>query len=214
MKEALECARFINHNIDKSAALKEISTELANQGSWQLAEKTGLEIPLIAERQSCWKAMASKIKAQHGFQAAFEKLQKLQNEEARLFYLKGWAENLSPLETDNTCLKEALTLLAKDKQSIENLLQSFALHEVMDGTPTKELKQRLNKSLNVQWAIDIAAKFPKVLVNARLSTNVDEWLHEIEDENDREDILGWVEKVRSGKMTEEKFENNLNKIIK
>ncbi len=36
---------------------------------------------------------------------------------------------------------------------------------------------------------------------------------EIEDENDREDILGWVEKVKSGKMTEEKFENNLIKII-
>ena len=213
LEEALACARGISFDRAKSRALKDISTELAKQGNWQLAEITGLEILLIAERQSCWKEMASNIIVEVGWQAALLKVQKLQNEETRLFYLKGWAENLSPLKTDKTCLKEALPLLAKDTQSIENLLQAFALHEVMDGTPTKELKQRLNKSLNVQWAIDIAAKFPKVLVNFRLSTNVDEWLHEIEDENDREDILGWVEKVRSGKMTEEKFENNLIKII-
>ena len=212
MQKALECARGISDESYKSRALKDISTELAKQGNWQVAEITGLEILLIAERQNCWKEMASNIMVEVGWQAALVKVQKLQNEETRLFYLKGWAENLSPLKTDNTCLKEALPLLAKDTQSIENLLQAFALHEVIDGEPTKESKQRLNKSLNVQWAIDIKAKFPKVLVNFRLSTNLDEWLHEIDDENDREDILGWVEKVKSGKMTEEKFENKLKQL--
>ena len=39
------------------------------------------------------------------------------------------------------------------------------------------------------------------------------WIQEIEDENDREDILGWAEKVSSGKMTEEKFQERIQRMI-
>jgi len=37
------------------------------------------------------------------------------------------------------------------------------------------------------------------------SQNISEWIIEITDEDDREDILSWAEKVKSGIMTEEKF---------
>ncbi|MFM8685377.1 MAG: hypothetical protein ACKODJ_02375 [Bacteroidota bacterium] len=47
--------------------------------------------------------------------------------------------------------------------------------------------------------------FRKVHRMIDLFESIDEWLHEIEDEDDKEDILGWAEKVGSGKMTEEKF---------
>lgn len=37
------------------------------------------------------------------------------------------------------------------------------------------------------------------------SQNISEWINEITDEDDREDILSWAEKVKSDIMTEEKF---------
>ena len=47
---------------------------------------------------------------------------------------------------------------------------------------------------------------------ARTSHNVQDWINEIEDENDREDILSWAEKVEQGKMTEEKFLERIGKL--
>jgi hypothetical protein len=214
MQKALACARGISDESKRSSALKEISSEIAKQGNWQLAEQVGLEIPLFAERHDCWKEMALKIKEQYGWQTALDKAQKLQNQEARLFYLKGWVANLSANETNIICLKQAMPNLASDIQSIENLLQKYALHEIMFCVPTQQLLQRLNKSLNVQWAIDIAAKFPKVSDNYRLSTNLDEWLQEIEDEDDRDQIKLWAKQVLKGKITEQQFEMKLKTLSK
>jgi hypothetical protein len=209
-EEALECARGIRVESYKSRSMKCISIILGILGKLEKAEKTGLEITQIAQRYSCWSEMSKSIKEKHGWQVALDKVQKLQNEEARLFYLKGWAENLNINETDNTCLKESLPLLAKDTNSIENLLQNYALYELMFGKPTKELMHRLNKCLNVQWAIDITAKFPKESRNSRLTTNVEEWLREIEDEDDQEQVMLWAKQVAKGKITEEEFQVKIN----
>ena len=212
IQEALECTRGNIDESDKSIALRVISTELVIQGKLAEAEKIGLGITQIAERHSCWKQMVKSIKEQHGWKVTLDKVQKLQNEESRLFFLKGWAEDLSVNETDNNCLKEALPLLAKDTQSIEYVLQRYALQELMLGRPTKELMQRLNKSLNVQWAMDIKAKFHKESGNVNLTTNINEWLHDIEDEDDRDQIMLWAKQVAKGKITEEEFQVKINSL--
>ena len=82
----------------------------------------------------------------------------------------------------------------------------------MLGKSIKERSKNLNKVLNIQWVIDIVNNFPKELNTSRNSANVETWIQDIEDEDDREDILSWAEKVRSGKMTEEKFENKLKQL--
>ncbi|MFM8978196.1 MAG: hypothetical protein ACKOJE_09125, partial [Bacteroidota bacterium] len=76
---------------------------------------------------------------------------------------------------------------------------------VFFGQADPENINQLNRSLNIQWAIDIQSQFQRHKSKERLYTNLDEWLHEIDDEDDKEDILGWAEKVSSGKMAEEKF---------
>ncbi|MFM7381326.1 MAG: hypothetical protein ACKO2X_09535, partial [Bacteroidota bacterium] len=122
-----------------------------------------------------------------------------------IFYLKGWAVNIKASDADAHCVQVALSHLAHDTESIENLLQKHALREVFFGQADPENINQLNRSLNIQWAIDIQSQFQRHKSKERLYTNLDEWLHEIEDEDDKEDILGWAEKVSSGKMTEEKF---------
>ncbi|MFM8318847.1 MAG: hypothetical protein ACKOAV_10815, partial [Bacteroidota bacterium] len=172
---------------------------------WALAEKYGLQIPQIAKRQECWKSIAWNTCKNDGWFKALQQVNQLQSDEARIFYLKGWAEIIKASDADAHCVPVALSHLAHDTESIENLLQKHALREVFFGQADPENINQLNRSMNIQWAIDIQAQFQRHKSKERLYTNLDEWLHEIEDEDDKEDILGWAEKVSSGKMTEEKF---------
>ena len=77
------------------------------------------------------------------------------------------------------------------------------------GSASKEQINCLNKTLNIQWAIDIKSQFPSSEEIQRFSTNVEVWLHEITDEDDRDDIADWAKRVKGGKWTEEKFQERL-----
>jgi hypothetical protein len=60
--------------------------------------------------------------------------------------------------------------------------------------------------------LDIANQFPNSNSKTRLSTNIETWLHEIEDEDDRERVELWAMKVSKGTMNEEEFKLKLEKI--
>ena len=49
--------------------------------------------------------------------------------------------------------------IANDIQSVEVLLQKFALQAALFGKPKTTLQQRLNRTLNIQWAIDLKNSF-------------------------------------------------------
>jgi hypothetical protein len=51
----------------------------------------------------------------------------------------------------------------------------------------------------------IATQFPKPESSPHFSTNIQEWQHEIPDEDDRAQIELWARHVSKGKMTEEEF---------
>jgi len=43
--------------------------------------------------------------------------------------------------------------------------------------------------------------------------NHNDWINEIEDEDDRYEIAGWQRRVEKGKMTEEEFEEKLRELL-
>jgi len=131
-------------------------------------------------------------------------------EEALLFYCKGWSQKVDITDVDDACVREALPLLGDDPESVESLLQKYAIRLVSMGTPTKALVGRLNRTLNIQWLLDITANYPNAATHDRLSTNLEEWLHEIPDEDDREQITLWARQVAKGKLTETEFGEKLN----
>jgi len=212
MQQALACATGISDDYLKSSALKDISAELAKQGAWQLAESTGLEISRMADRQNCWKTIAENTYKEIGWQKALQQESQFQNDEARLFFLKGWAKAIELNDEVLECLVEAFPLITKDTESIENLLQKFALRELFIGAGKEELIKRLNRTLNIQWAVDIKTQFPQTEEQQRHSTNIDAWLHEIADEDDRERAELWAMKVAKGTMTEQEFSEKLKKL--
>ena len=205
MKKALECAYSIIDDNEKSSVIKEISSEFAKHGKWQFAESLGMEIPNIAQRQTCWKELAGVSKEQGDWSTSLQKVTELQNDEARMFYLRGWSEKLVPQEVNKTCLQQALPLLAGDTLSLENLLQTYAMSAVFFDNTSIEIIRRLNETLNIQWALDIASQLPKEVSNERMSTNLDVWLHEINDEDDQDQIELWAKQVEKGKITEADF---------
>jgi len=91
-------------------------------------------------------------------------------------------------------------------------LQKYAIRLVSMGTPTKALEGRLNRTLNIQWLLDITANYPNAATHDRLSTNLEEWLHEIPDEDDREQITLWARQVVKGRLTESEFTERLKDI--
>ena len=209
MQESLECARGISDDWLKSEAIGAISTELAKQGKWQFAEKVGLKITQIAKRYECWEGLAKSIKYKDGWQIGLHKNNMLQNDESRLFYLKGCADSVNINDIDISFLTDSLPFFIRDSESIEKILQAFSQHEIFFNKPSKVKIDHLNKTLNIQWALDIISKFPKKEIVERLSTNLSDWIIEIPDEDDREEIELLARKVAKGKMTEEEFSKRL-----
>jgi hypothetical protein len=213
MLESLAIARCISDERDKSRALKDIAVELSKQGHFSKAEAVGWEIPQIAERHNAWKEISKSRVNEEGLQHALRQVEIFQSEEAKLFYLKGWAKNVKVTDVNDVCIQQALPMIKNDNTSIENLLQNYAVNLVLMGNPSRELIERLNRTLNIQWALDIAAQFSKPEAATRLSTNLDTWLHEITDEDDREQIELWAKQVAKGKITEEEFGERVKNLI-
>ena len=211
-EEALDCARGISDEEKKSSALLAISIELAKQGQVEESESVGLEIPQLGWRYECWKQIAEKVFEELGWQKSLQYLSNFQSDEARLFYLKGLTEAIDQTETNYICLQEILPAIVKDSESIETLLQKYAINQLFFGDASKEKINQLNSTLNIQWFLDIHNSLKKAPTATRLSTNLDTWLHEIEDEDDQDQITLWAKQVTKGKITEEEFQTRIKDI--
>ncbi len=159
LKEAYKTTRKITLKSPKSTGLSSISFELAKKNNWFGAEKIGSEIPLAADRQSCWKKLANASVDQIECQVSLSNVKKLHSDEARSFYLKGWAESVSVTDVDKSCLRQAIQYFPNDVKSLEHLLHHYAIHEVFLGDLSQDKVQRFNQTLSLQWALDIKKSF-------------------------------------------------------
>ena len=209
---ALTAARGIINDFPKSRALASIATQLSQQANWHFAEIVGLEIQQISERHNCWKGIAKDCLVKHDSLTALLYYSKFKNEEARTFYLKGWAENVGIESISNEVFCEVFPLLAQDTEALEQFLQTYAIQVLFFENPSQAKIQMLNQTLNLQWALDIQSQFSQPQTATRISTNLDTWLHEIEDEDDQDQITLWAKQVAKVKITEEEFQAKVNSI--
>ncbi|MFM8490925.1 MAG: hypothetical protein ACKN9X_03215, partial [Candidatus Methylopumilus sp.] len=155
MQEALTCARGISDDYRKSRALKDISTELAKQGDWVLAENIGLEIPQMEEKHSCWKTMSKNSLHEIGSQKALLNVQHLQSDEARRHYIYGWVEHVDLTDCSKDLFLSTRHYYQAEMTSLQQILQKFALRHLFLDESEPKVIQRLNKSLDIQWVMDI-----------------------------------------------------------
>jgi len=160
VEKALTCARGISDDYCKSSALKDISTELAKQGNWALAETSGLEIPLSNERHLCWQNIANNFINENGWQRSLEMLDQFQNFEAKNHYLKGFSDSIRAFECSENLFFTVNRFYLNNLDSLETLLQKHALHQLFFQDSSAVKLERFNRTLNIQWAIDIKNQFP------------------------------------------------------
>ena len=160
-EEAFSCAYKITDDLDKNLAFRNIAFELARLGIWELAENTLLKISMSEDRHRYWSDIAYKIVVQVGLKKAIHCLVNLQDEEARLFYLRGCTLCITIDDISHELTREAIHSLNNDSDYLSHFLQIYAQHELFFGKPSQEKINRLNKTLNLQWALDIIAQFPK-----------------------------------------------------
>jgi hypothetical protein len=159
IKESLFVARNIRDDRKRSYALRDIAVELANQGLFALAENVGMEIPLTIERQQCWKKIANKAVDDTSWQKSLEPIALLKSQESQFFYKRGWANAIEIFHVNVDCIRAILPVIAEDPETIQKMLHKYATQEVVLGNPPKELTERLNRTLNIQWVLDIKNSF-------------------------------------------------------
>ena len=160
IQEALDYAHDIDDESEKCSSLKCIAIELIKKGDLSLAEKTGLEITQIIERQACLKLYGEIFSKQIGVFESLNGFKRLNTLEARFFYLKGWLENLKLNSADKEVTINAILFFNKDIVSIERLLMLHSLNQVFFEKIPEVKIQRFNHTLNIQWAIDIKNQLP------------------------------------------------------
>ena len=158
MEEALECARGISNEQDKSRPLSYLSTDLAKRGKWQSAEAAAQEITQQATRQGCWQKIGKDAYAAKGYQEALQVLAHFSSAEAQEHILQGITQALQLDNITKEVAHLALKLPAQKVQSMENVMQIHAINQLFfEEVPPAQL-QRYNRTLNLQWAMDIKAQ--------------------------------------------------------
>jgi hypothetical protein len=210
--EIFELNRIISNESDKNLVNIFLSIEKAKLSKINEVESVALEISSTAVRHYNWKEIAKVTLEKHDAHTALNFYSEFKNEEAQTFYLKGWAEHVGIQSISNEVFCEALPLLAQDSEALEQFLQTYAIQVLFFENPAQAKIQMLNQTLNLQWALDIQSQFPSSQNTLRLSTNLDTWLPEIEDEDDQDQITLWAKQVGKGKITEEEFQAKIKEI--
>ena len=209
--EAINISLKITNSFLKSDRLNEILFEAIV--NWALCERIVSLIPESNQRHNSWEHFAKKFMLKEGWQNALLHVNKLQKEEARFFYLKGLVKNLTLIETNSECVEQVLPYLTNDTESIEKLMQNYALRELFFGDSDQNKIHRLNQSLNIKWAMDIKKEFPSVALSSRVYANIKEWLHDIYDEDIKDQIELWARQVSKGKISEDQFNAEVESLL-
>jgi tetratricopeptide (TPR) repeat protein len=213
MEEALSFANKKGDSWSTYDGLKQLSIEFVRQGSYSIAEKIVLGIESSSIRYYYWELISQLIIENDGFDLALNSSSYFHSDEAKLYYLRTWAQSITVNDITKDLLNKAILVLSNDSLSLERFMQVQAQYEILYGSISNEKMNRLNKTLNIQWLIDIISKFPKKETFLYTSTNVSEWIALISDVDDREEIELLARKVSKGKMTEEDFSERIKSFI-
>lgn len=151
-------------NLKKLIKSKEISRILiafADEDNWEIAEKIFFEIPENSIRENSWENIAKNQIIKSNWKDALLKKDFIKNQIAYNYYLIGWAKCLNSMEVDKSFLQISLPYIIRNTDSLEILLQKYALYETFLGNSSQEQLNRFTQSLNIQWALDILKSFPK-----------------------------------------------------
>ena len=155
LQESIECALDINSEWEKCMALRNIVIQLFDYKQHELAETILQNITLTEERISCWKEIGKNIFESKGYFNAIEICKKFSGIELTTNIKQGIISSLEVYNTNYAIAVHTIKDQTQEVSAIEYILRMYALNQLFfENLPEEEI-QRFNRTLNIQWAIDI-----------------------------------------------------------
>lgn len=162
VQEILEYANRIIDVEEKTELIKEISIELAKNGRYDLSEKVAFEIKRNDMRYNCWREMANEILRNYGYEKTIELLENFKSLEAKIHIRTRITQSMDRLivQQFDLLISGEFSLrfakyLRRDLEFLEHILCMNAIKEMFFGELSVVLLNRLQRTLNIQWAVDI-----------------------------------------------------------
>jgi hypothetical protein len=158
IEETLNLLRHFKINSDN---VKEVLVrELLRNGNFRYAEELGLEIGEIQNRQNCWINSARYYLEFNDWKNTLYLIRKLDNSEFKTYFFKGFTDSLNVKKCNKNVIKCFIRQYENDVKSLEKLLEKYVLNNLFFHELTENRINHFNRTLDIQWAIDIKNQLP------------------------------------------------------
>ena len=159
IEDSIELAQGIIDESTKNSAFRLILSDLAKRDYLLLAEKISLEFLRINEFELFWKELAESLCIEKGIDEIINIYENILDSDAKFSFLVGLGNKISATECGFNFILKIMFASFDDLESLTKVLQKLALQELFLQVPSNERLQRFNRTLNIQWAIDIKNSF-------------------------------------------------------
>lgn len=153
--EAISCAMSIQDEHWKNFALGNISIEIAKRGMIEEAENVTCRIINEKIRTASLNKMAEKIYEIKGYFTSIKALQKLSNVGSKVAIKVTIIRLVNAATIDKKIASDVFKDHYQSITTLERTIQVFCLNELFFLELNDEKIDRYNRTLNIQWAIDI-----------------------------------------------------------
>ena len=157
--ESLELACSMPDSYWRDPTLILITHDLARKCNWSKAEKISKKVFETNKRHEGWIEIAKSAVVDIGWQQSFVLLKDIEDNQIRESILKGFANSFTVSDVDRVFFMTAGKFFFDDIDSLEKMLLRHALNNLFFQDSSREKIDRYNRTLNIQWAIDIKNSF-------------------------------------------------------
>ncbi len=236
-------AEKIQYEWDKSKALQSISTELAKQGNFEQAIEMAEKIQDKSDKLKAFQSISTELAKQGNIKKSLEIFLLIQIGDIACETIKSIIHESSPdnLPTIKNFLQTQIksqeiktigyeALLQKISENpdlipqwIPSLMEDISYSKELIGKVlmlyaayVRFMKEENKKSREILKKLNEVIEISDWLEEEDICysyDNIDEWINQIEDEDDKAEIDAWISKVQKGKMAKEKFEEKVKELM-
>ena len=127
---------------------------MAKDERWFDSFQVAIQIKNLNSRAACMESVGSIYFKKYGYNESSSFLKKVQNSEIVSFFKIGIIKSLDPINIDKNILVRFLKELEITNELSINILETYFLNQLFFDKKNV-IDMRFNKTLNLQWAIEI-----------------------------------------------------------
>jgi hypothetical protein len=151
MKEAFEATIRIIDQVDRNTNFQKFTDIALKQGIPSLIEL----IPVSSIRNKALLEISNDNIKSFGYFKSLKNTKQFKNYENKQLFKNGLIKSLNATNINTSIAIHAIIDNQNGNESLEHILQMYALNLIFFGEPTEQKIIRINRTLNIQWAIDI-----------------------------------------------------------